>query len=182
MIVFEVKYQQFIRLSTLIPDVGRTSVDALRAYFGTIRDRIRAEKLSGDPLKRVSGLLSNSLYAKVNRIPEGTTVTIGEPASVPYAAIHEFGGTFAIKKYVQRYHYTKQYLSKFSGGKRTDVTTGRRLHPYRDIGINAHSKTFPERSYIRSFISENEDQIISGVAVIIGNKVNQWVDSLPQTS
>lgn len=96
---------------------------------------IRQNKLSGNPLKRGRGKLSQAVRQKTTEnVEKGSIegrVFVGKEAF--YGRIHEFGGTFLIRAHMRRI---------------TEVF-GRPIQTPRNVLVRAHMATFPERPFMR---------------------------------
>lgn len=164
--MFDVQRGNFVRLRTILDEVQAKYIPELQELANDIRAGIQAEKLSGDPLHRISGVLSENLYAKVYRQYDQVTMSFGEPGELVYPAIHEFGAVVKMRAYVQ--------TQKVSSARRFSSITGKRIKNSRRIQIQSHTKTYPERSYLRSYMSEHQREIIAKINGIVGKKVERW--------
>jgi phage gpG-like protein len=138
--------------SNLMPALRSTMATALTR----VADYVRAAKLSGDPLRRRSGTLSQAVTGKAEI--SGTTV-IGSlgVAGVPYAKVHEHGGTFQVAAHMRRVAYDAREnriraLTK-RGNLRAAVKSMTRGQ------VRAHSATYPQRAFLRPSLEENRDAI-----------------------
>ena len=106
---------------------------------------VKNDKLSGQVLNTVSGRLKRSIQGEVRDDGYRITGSVFSSGDVPYASIHEFGGRtsphdiFPVKA---------QALSFMMGGKRVFAKYVR--HP---------GSLMPERSYLRSALSDMKTQI-----------------------
>ncbi len=107
--------------------------------------RVQA-KLSGESLAVRSGRLRDSVVADTGESASGLFARL-VVAGVPYAVIHEFGGTTAAHEIAAR---KAQALHFVSGGK--GVFARRVDHP---------GSRMPERSYLRVALAEMEGEILS---------------------
>lgn len=118
---------------------------ALRGVIVTLTQGLAAlvrQKLSGQVLNKVSGRLYNSISSTMIENPStvyGVVMTQG----VPYARIHEYGGTI--------HHPGSSKFQAWMGPNGMIFTHGTKPH---DIVI-------PERSYMRSSLADMQDQIVS---------------------
>lgn len=113
-------------------------------------------KLSDDVLHVRTGALRSSIFYTVTDSRESVRGKVAAPKNVPYAAIHEFGGTIHVPEIVP----TKaEALHFFVAGK--EVFAKR---------VAAHTVHMPERSYLRSSLRDMREEIIAGMkqAVIQG--------------
>jgi phage gpG-like protein len=75
-----------------MPGVANKALDsALQASMAALVTDVQANKLSGQVLKARSGRLRDSITASIDRKGDVATATVG--SDLPYAAIHEYGGT-----------------------------------------------------------------------------------------
>jgi phage gpG-like protein len=129
----------------------------LRLSFNLQRN-VRTNKLSGTPLKRVTGDLSRSIY--VTTEDNGFTGVVG--ANVPYAARQEYGfqGIESVREYVRRSR-AQMATAKFN-------KLGNETRPSKAKGkgagviiVHAHSRqvNYPAHSYLRSALSEMRGEI-----------------------
>jgi phage gpG-like protein len=102
-----------------------------------LQSYIRTRKLvGGSPLHQRTGNLSRAITYQVQQEPDGVLGIVGVDRTAPYGAVHEYGGTFTV---------------------RSHIATSKRGNPY---DVRAHSATYPERSFLRSALSENQENII----------------------
>lgn len=114
-----------------------------------LQRKIRTEKLSGQVLNKRTGALQSSIFYEVTETQYGVIAKVAAGKDVPYAAIHEYGGT--TKPHV--IEATKaQALHFHVGGK--EVFAKRVNHP---------GSRMPERSYMRSSLGEMHEQIVEGL-------------------
>lgn len=102
---------------------------ALAAY-------IKREKLSGDPLHRISGKLAGSVGYRVTQSGGNFNLEVyagGDEA--PYAIVHELGGTIQVPA-----HLSASRLGK-------------------EFAVRAHTAKYPMRSFMRTSLEENESVI-----------------------
>lgn len=119
---------------------------SLDAWATELAGYIKASKLSGDPLHRRSGRLSASVHPVTAQT--GTTVEggAGGGAGVPYAKIHEFGGT------INHPGGTAYFVSSELG--RAVFVSNASAMADRLPRTKPHSIPMPERSYMRSAFNE----------------------------
>ena len=103
----------------------------LQAAMADLAASIQDDKLSGQVLKVRSGRLRASITAEVSDDGESLSGTVG--SDVPYAAIHEYGGTIV----------------------RRQAAAARRGRRPGGAGVTVE----PERSYLRSALAEQADDI-----------------------
>ncbi len=111
--------------------------------------KVKTEKLDGQVLNRRTGALARSISHKVSVAGDTITGTVFSSGDVKYAAIHEFGGQTAPHEIVAN----KAKALAFAMGGKT-VFAKRVMHPGSKI---------PERSFLRSSLSEMAGQIAAGL-------------------
>lgn len=126
------------RLNRMVPEIHAAVLGSLKTWGTELAGYIKESKLSGDPLHRRSGDLSRSVVPYLK--DSGTTVEggAGAGAGIPYARIHEYGGTITAKN--------APYLCF--------QTQDGRWHKVKSV-------VMPERSYMRTSFRE---QASEGVA------------------
>jgi phage gpG-like protein len=116
-----------------------------------LQSKVVNEKLSGQVLKNRTGTLRRSITQKVEDTGDRITGIVGADMNTArYAAAHEYGftGTVNVREHARRI---------------TQVF-GRPVTPH-EIIVGAHSMrmNLPERSYLRSSLSEMEADILAGL-------------------
>lgn len=112
-----------------------------------LQAHVQLDKLSGQVLRHVTGKLMASIF---HQVIEGGDKIVGRVYSagdVKYAAIHEFGGIVHIPEMVP---VKAKALHFFAGGKEVFAMRAR-----------AHDVTMPERSFLRSALTDMEKQIVA---------------------
>jgi phage gpG-like protein len=100
-----------------------------------VRDKLHG----GNPLFARSGNLSRAVQQSVEADGDAITGTIGVDRTAPYGAVHEYGGTFDVREHIATSKLGKQFT------------------------VKAHSVTYPERSFMRSWLSENRTKLVAQV-------------------
>ena len=103
-------------------------------------------KLSNDVLNVKTGTLRASIFSEVTDTATSVTGRAASGGSISYAAVHEFGGKIDIPEIIP----TKAQALHF-------VMDGRDVFVKR---VAAHTVTMPERSYMRSSLTDMKQQII----------------------
>ena len=103
-------------------------------------------KLSGEVLNVRSGALRRSIGYSVVPTPAGPTASVFS-RGVPYAAIHEFGGT------------TKPHLIEAKNAQALRFYSNRWAMMIYRKSVNHPGSVIPERSYLRSALREMEPEI-----------------------
>jgi phage gpG-like protein len=120
------------RLQNFTPKLVNRLSRGMNRITMDIQSSVKADKLSGDPLNRRSGKLSNSIHQNVVAYNTGVLGQIYSTKEAPYGRLHEYGGR------VERM---------------MTVAWGRRVKNPRRITAN-----YPERSFMRSTLSEFHEQ------------------------
>jgi len=113
----------------------------MKTQMVRLADYVRANKLSGDPLHRRTGRLSRSVSGQASASGTKIRGTIGSKG-VPYARVHEEGGTFDIPSY----------------SRMQTMVFGRPMIP-KEVTVRAHTATYPQRAFLKPSLLENEDRI-----------------------
>jgi phage gpG-like protein len=119
-------------------------VDSIRRQAFRLQAEVVTDKLSGDPLHRRTGNLASSINVDVTDESDRIVARIG--TKVGYGRVHEYGGTFSIPAHT-----------------RTLTTVFGRSVAARTIDVRAHAATFPERSFLRSTVSEERSVVIADI-------------------
>ena len=127
--------------------------------YGLVRQAVRAEtlnvlraaklKVSGLVLKTRTGTLRRKINAQFEE--SGASITGSVGLALAYGAIHEYGGTVTVREHTRR--MTKAW--------------GRAVKKPRQITVRSHKATYPERSYLRSSLKENETRIKYAIAAAV---------------
>jgi phage gpG-like protein len=115
----------------------------LDAWAVQLAGYIKATKLSGDPLNRRSGRLSSSVHPVSETTADAVSAGAGGGAGVPYAHIHEYGGT------IHHPGGTAFFISQLLGGRAFFVSNASALAATLPR-TQPHDIPMPERSYMRS--------------------------------
>lgn len=137
---------RFQTLPSAMRDELSASMD--RAAF-RVQAHVVQDKLSGQVLKRVTGTLASSVNVARNDTATEIRRTIG--TKVRYGGVHEFGGTFEVRAYQRR------------------VALVRRTQGPQRLGeVQAHTVTFPERSFLRSGLRDLRSEILGDIRSDLG--------------
>ncbi len=120
---------------------------------------IRSQKLSGQVLNVKTGNLRRSINIKVEQSPKQVVGKVFSSGDVKYAGIHEFGGRTGAHEILPR---KAEALAFMMGGKMMFAKK-----------VNHPGSVMPERSYMRSSLTENAAAISLQLkeAVIVGLKI-----------
>lgn len=120
-----------------LDQLGDRMIPAAAAAMGETVESLEGfvvAKLSGDVLDVRTGQLRDSIHSRVAAEAGEIVGTVGvDPASpaAAYAGVHEFGGVFAIPEHLSHSRLGNEFT------------------------VRAHDANFPERSFLRSALSEN---------------------------
>lgn len=124
--------------------------------------KIKAEKLNGQVLNRVTGRLARSITHEVDVEPNGVYGRVFSTGDVKYAAIHEFGGQTTPHVIYPKKAQALSFMG--SGGNRVFAKK-----------VNHPGSKMPERSFMRSALRDMSTEISTGLktAVIDAIRGNQ---------
>lgn len=122
------------KLSAMRAIVHNKIVATMKRQMFMVAEYIRANKLSGQVLNRRSGDLSRATTGQV--VSDTETMVTGEVGThgIPYAPVHEFGGTF------------ERTISQ---------AFGRPIIP-REVTFH-----YPERSFIRTGVNDRKESVMA---------------------
>lgn len=121
---------------------------ALAEKVGVLAAALEAriqQKLAGGVLNPRTGALARAMIATFEESPTGVSVRLGVSGDRKYAAIHEFGGTIPPRQIVPDKAKALAFL-----------VAGKQAFARR---VNLPAITVPERSYMRSSLTEMVDAI-----------------------
>ena len=133
----------------------RKTADSIEKYAPQIRARLRRnmegflielegyvkeKKLTGQVLHVVTGTLRRSIHHFLRETEEAIIGSVASGREAPYAAPHEFGGTFVIPSH--RRTITQAF--------------GRQLKTPSTFTVRQHMAIFPERSFMRTSVRERQ--------------------------
>ncbi len=161
MIVAEFKSNSDKKVRNMLATRGVAISDSIEREMNAItidlQTIVKVDKLSGQVLHRRSGNLSRSINQNVTR--EGNKAVTGivgvGPTATKYGRIHEMGGTIQVPEVVGK-------LMVFQSGGQTVFT----------MRHKAFKVNMPERSYLRSTLSENAASIVKRLESATGRGVN----------
>lgn len=162
MITVELQGQeQLVGKLRLLPDLFRQKLNkALKIEALNLVTFIKESELSGQVLKvgvgtKDPGELRDSIFEEnTQNSTSGVTYKVASGGNIPYAAIHEYGGTI--------HHPGSDKLQVFEVGGKTVFTNH----------TAAHDIVMPERSYMRAGLAHQKDEI---VAAIQGTLKEAWL-------
>ncbi len=138
-----------VRKLHTLPDKIRKQLGAeIRKQWIALQSHVIQDKLSGQVLKRVTGVLASSINVggadtASEFIESGSGDIIGRVGTkVRYGRIHEFGGSVTVKAHQRRF---TQVFGR-------PVTPG-------IANVGAYTAHYPERSFLRSTLRDRNDII-----------------------
>ena len=116
---------------------------------------IKDNALEGQILQHRSGKLTGSIRSWVEMGDHEMVAWIqGGGGVAPYGAVHEFGGTFTIPAHIAQRHAASARRMRRKGIDTVADTWWT---------VREHTATFPERSFMRSRLHENEGMFLSWI-------------------
>lgn len=134
---------------TSMPAAVRRSLTRKTYSLANDLEALVKSKLSGIVLNVVTGALRRSIHNKVTSEATSVKASVFSSGDVKYAAIHEFGGTVHVPEIVP----TKAQALHF-------IYEGKEVFARR---VRAHDVQMPERSFLRSSLSDMKDGIVEGL-------------------
>jgi HK97 gp10 family phage protein len=138
--------QKFEAMPSRVHDALLKKVTALALM---LQAKVQSEKLSGQVLHVVTGALRRSIFQSVEDSSTKVIAKVASSGDVKYAGIHEFGGTIPAHEILPN---KAKALAFLVGGKQ--VFAARVMMP---------AVQMPERSFLRSALTEMSDQIKDGL-------------------
>jgi phage gpG-like protein len=137
---------------------------AMQDQMTQLADYVRSNKLSGDPLHRRTGKLSRSITGDATLSGRYIIGRIGSKG-VPYAHVHEMGGTFDIPAHTRRIGYNAReqrvrLLNRNNSVRAAVRSTG-------EVMVRAHTATYPQRAFLHPSMQENQDKIITALRTAV---------------
>lgn len=115
---------------------------------------VKEQKLTGQVLKQgKTGHLRQSINYALTIQDQGLTAQVG--TNLVYARIHEYGGTVTVREHTRR----------------MTMAWGRKMTNPIQVSVRAHTAKYPERSYLRSSLRENEARIKAAIAAAVAQGV-----------
>lgn len=144
------------RLQAMPGKVHTSLLSKMHILSIALEAHITDEKLSGQVLNIVTGNLKRSVFQVVEDSKEVITATVASSSDVKYAAIHEFGG---IIKHPGGTAYI--YTGKWGDGAVQFVSNANATAEM--PRTKPHDIPMPERSFMRSSLSDMKEAIIAGL-------------------
>lgn len=113
-----------------------------------LEDKVKA-KLSGPVLHVRTGNLRRSIYSDQQETATAIVGRVAQSADVPYGRIHEYGGKTAAHIILPK---KAKALAFAMGGKQVFASI-----------VHHPGSVMPERSYLRSSLSDMRQEIIDGI-------------------
>ena len=140
-------------LTALLGQLPRTLADRLAAEVerlgAVLRDRVE-RKLSGEVLRQRSGRLAGSIAVSVERAGFAASATVS--SDVPYASIHEYGGTLPARTILPQ--SARALAFPWRGRQRF----------FKHVSLPAVA--MPERSFMRSALDEVAPEIRAALEAV----------------
>jgi phage gpG-like protein len=128
------------RVAGMSPIFRAALVESVKRQWYRVQAKVVTDKLSGDPLHRVTGVLASSINvggpqtaSEFTETAERIVARIG--TRVRYGFVHEHGGIFQIPGYTR------------SGG----------------VSVRSHIARFPQRAFLRPTIREERSAVLSAI-------------------
>jgi len=136
-----------------LPDALRAALaEKVGSLAQDLYEQVTGANLSGDVLNARSGRLRDSIQIQQHAGDGRTGADIFADGSVPYAAIQEFGGKTAAHEILPN---KSRSLAFLMNGKQ--IFSRRVEHP---------GSVIPARSYLRSALSDQSDEIVQDLAQV----------------
>ena len=132
------------RFSSMPDRMHRKLLQFITGFSLKLQNYVVTQKLSGQVLNHRTGKLQASIH---NDVQDSGSLIMGRvySSATNYAAIHEYGGQIP-----DRYPVNAKALHFFAGGKEVFAKFARGF-------------TMQERSFLRSSLADNRDDIIEGM-------------------
>ena len=147
-------------LHSLAEGVRKAVIEEMQDSASVVSEYIKEDLLNGTVLNRKTGKLAASIYARVYVAKNTITLSVGSRGDVPYAMIHEWGGTTSPHQILP---IRGTHLA-FAG---REGTVFARM-------VNHPGSVMPERSYLRRGLREKEFEI----SFAIGERVRAQLEEL----
>lgn len=128
-----------------------------------LQKKIRTEKLSGQVLNKRTGALQSSIFREVISTATSVEGKVAAGKDVPYAAIHEYGGTTKPHVIAPK---NAQALHFFMNGKEIFAKS-----------VNHPGSKMPMRSYMRSALGEMRVEIVEGMTEAVKEGMRSTIRS-----
>lgn len=140
--------------------ITQAVAQAMRSEMTRLADYVRTHKLSGDPLHRRTGDLSRAVTG-ASEVQGAIVVGNVGTKGIPYAYVHEMGGTFQIPEHTRRMGFGAE-------GERVRLLTKtgkvRAAVKSRRTGIvQSHTATYPQRAFLKPSLEENRGAIVEAL-------------------
>lgn len=159
------------RLGSLPGNVQKALDTKIRELTLRLQTKVKVEHLSGptgahtlsvgkNTSGHTGGQLRSSVFQKVESGASGIVGSVGYSADVPYAAIHEFGGTVNHPGGTAYLIDKATGMSMFISNKNAIADQLPRTKP--------HAINMPERAPLRTAFEEMKPDIIAGIKQAVG--------------
>ena len=150
-------------LAALPDDLRAALAEKMDALAQDIYAQVVGVNLSGGVLNARSGALRNSIQLRRDDQENAFGVEIAADGSVPYDAIHEYGGKTAAHEIIAD---KARALAFMFNGKQAFARR-----------VNHPGSQIPERSYLRSALAEKSADIQQAIAAIVAEAAQRAKDS-----
>lgn len=143
--------QLLAQMTSFTPAIHDELVLGMNDATILLQSYIVASKLSGDPLHRRSGDLSNATQQDV--ISDADSVTGRVSNNMSYAIVHEEGGTFEVPEHMVRYDRARMKAWGYNVSKMTkDMVV--------EVLVRRHTATYPQRAFMKPSYAEKHEEIV----------------------
>lgn len=130
-----------------------------------LRNYVITNKLSGQVLRHITGNLWRSIQSLVQKLGSKITGIVYASSDCKYAAIHEYGGTIHMPARGGSVRLRVDARGNLLRQKTNDklavfAKASHKRAISRDFKSASYDIVMPERSYLRSSLRDNKDQII----------------------
>jgi len=143
------------RFSSMTDRIHQKLLQFITGYSAKLQNYVVTQKLSGQVLNHISGNLQASIH---NEVEDSGSSIIGRvySAGCNYAGIHEFGftGSETVKEHIRTHLF------------------GREVAPF-TVPSFTREMHMPERSFLRSSLADNRDEIIEGMKTAVAEAAKE---------
>ncbi len=143
-----------LRFEAMGPRIRQGLMDAMMREWFALQAAVVTTKLSGQVLKRRTGLLASSINVggpdTATAFEQSPVLLVGRVGTrVWYGKVHEEGGTFEVKAHTRTSPLGRSYP------------------------VRAHSVSYPERSFLRSTLRDRSTQIRSAISAAVAAAIRK---------
>lgn len=148
------KEQVIARFSSMKGKIHNKLLKVIYTLALQLEAHVKQDKLQGQVLNHRTGKLQSSIQNDVKETGSSITGRVYSNSSVNYAAIHEYG-----------FHGEEQVRSHIR-----DTVFGRKVDPF-TVPAFTRMMNMPERSFMRSSLSDFRDKIIGDMSEAVSEAV-----------